>query len=79
MIYFIEVTLAFSIFYDFIPFIAASGQGGSSVSTLFRPGHPEVQRSGHLATLRYLPKSYLNAMSSIVNTTVNGKCLQRSY
>ena len=78
MIYFIEVTLAFSIFFDFIPFIAASGQGGSSI-TPFCPGHPEVQRSGHLATLRYLPKSYLNAMSSIVNTTVKGKCLQRSY
>ena len=50
-----------------ISFFYDSQWSGWEFINPFRPGHPEVQRSGHLAKLR----CYLNAISLIVNSTVN--------
>ena len=73
MIYFIEVILALSIVYDFIFLWQPVVRVG--VHYPVQRGTPGTTESGHLATLR----CYLNAISLIVNSTVNGKCLQRSY
>ena len=76
MIYFIEAILALSIFYDFIFFMVVVRV---AVHYPVPPGTPGSAAFVHLATLRCLPKRYLNAISLIVHSALNGKCLQRSY